>query len=202
VTDPLAPTILGGMTLPGGSTDIALSGSSAFLINDYSLHVVDIHEPAAPTNLGGLCVTDYAWGVGAGEGLVLVANGTLGMKIFEDECGASMDVQDSAMLPRGSRAVAAPNPGTDGTSVQFDLGREGSVHAVVHDITGRTVRDLGERNMSIGRQRVSWDGRDNAGHRVPPGVYMIRITTPGAARTSQVAGIARTTWTTRIVMLP
>lgn len=186
VTDPSAPRLLGGIPLPGGSTDIALTGSCAYVANDYSLHVVDIDDPVAPRCIGGMSFADYVWGVGAGEGLVLVANGTLGMKIFEAECDAAMDAAESQVGPAAARALALPNPCNAGMSVIFDLANEGTVRMVIHDIAGRTVRDLGDRRMSAGRRQVSWDGLDNAGRRVRPGVYMIRITTPDARQTARV----------------
>jgi hypothetical protein len=45
----------------------------------------------------------------------------------------------------------------------------------VYDISGRLVRDLSGLSSVIGNQlSVSWDGRDEAGNVLAPGVYFIQ----------------------------
>jgi hypothetical protein len=37
------------------------------------------------------------------------------------------------------------------------------------------VRVVAAREFAAGRQRVTWDGRDGAGRRVPKGIYLYRL---------------------------
>ena len=47
----------------------------------------------------------------------------------------------------------------------------------IYNIEGRLVRSFSElRGNAAGRYRFSWDGRDEGGNLVPPGVYLVRIT--------------------------
>ena len=44
------------------------------------------------------------------------------------------------------------------------------------DLSGKRVRTLWNREPAVsGRKRAVWDGRDRAGKRVPPGVYLFTI---------------------------
>ena len=71
----------------------------------------------------------------------------------------------------------------------FDLQRlltPKPVRLEIFDLTGQRVRRI-EQNLSSGGYSQQWDGRDDAGATVPPGLYMLRISTEaddaGAART-------------------
>ena len=46
----------------------------------------------------------------------------------------------------------------------------------VHDLAGRLVRRLSEpRKISTGQHVLRWDGRDQVGEAVPPGIYYARL---------------------------
>ena len=78
----------------------------------------------------------------------------------------------------------APNPFTpngDGVNdeivVAFDIQRlltPRPVHLEIFDLNGRRLRSV-ERGLSSGGYSQQWDGRDDAGQVVPPGLYMLRI---------------------------
>ena len=78
----------------------------------------------------------------------------------------------------------APNPFTpngDGVNdeivVAFDIQRlltPRPVHLEIFDLNGWCLRFI-ERDLSSGGHSQQWDGRDDAGQVVPPGLYMLRI---------------------------
>lgn len=72
-----------------------------------------------------------------------------------------------------------PNPTVLGTRIAFDLPDRGSVKIEVHDISGRLVRALGEREYPAGRSEVAWDGTNERGERVAAGVYAVRVESGG-----------------------
>lgn len=87
-------------------------------------------------------------------------------------------------------APAAPNPFGGGTKLRFTLPRPGAVRLRVYDLGGRVVRTLADGTREAGAHGVLWDGRDDAGHDVPNGVYFARLSTEHAHRT-QVQRIVR-----------
>ena len=93
-----------------------------------------------------------------------------------------------------------PNPFTpngdginDEMTVTFDVQRlltPKPVRLEVFDLNGHRLH-LIERELSSGGYSQRWDGRDDGGHIVPPGLYILRISTEaddaGAARTRLVS---------------
>ena len=56
----------------------------------------------------------------------------------------------------------------------------------VYDIKGRPVRTLVEGQQTQGSKSVTWDGRNDDGMRVPPGVYFYRLTARGSSQTRKM----------------
>jgi flagellar hook assembly protein FlgD len=44
----------------------------------------------------------------------------------------------------------------------------------IYDVGGRFVRALSTPTDGSGERVLTWDGRDDAGRRAPPGVYLAR----------------------------
>ena len=51
---------------------------------------------------------------------------------------------------------------------------------------GQEVRTLVNELKPAGSFEVLWNGRDNAGHRMPSGVYLYRIEAEGLAQTRKM----------------
>lgn len=82
--------------------------------------------------------------------------------------------------PRPTATLAAsPNPARAGTTLEFDLARAGSAALDVLDLGGRVVRRVWSGPLAAGRQRLAWDGRDDAGTKVAPGLYFTRLVGEG-----------------------
>ena len=84
---------------------------------------------------------------------------------------------------------AAPNPSRGTLMFTVESGRAGPETLTVLDVLGRTVRRFAESRTAPGLHTIAWDGRNEAGAKVPPGMYLARL---------EVAG--RTVWT-RVTML-
>ena len=80
---------------------------------------------------------------------------------------------------RGSakRAILSlvPNPCHGGTELSFQSLLSGSVTMRIYDLGGRLIRMKPLGALGTGLHRVVWDGRDEAGMEVSPGLYFIRL---------------------------
>jgi hypothetical protein len=82
-----------------------------------------------------------------------------------------------------SRAVLrleapAPNPFRERSRFAFDLPRSQRASLRVHDVAGRVVRTLlAADRLGAGSHRVEWNGQDDHGAVVAPGVYFVRLVT-------------------------
>ena len=72
-----------------------------------------------------------------------------------------------------------PNPFSDGTTITYDLPAACTLSIVVYDNAGRVVRTVPSIQASAGQGFWAWDARDNAGRRVPDGLYHILLATDG-----------------------
>ena len=59
----------------------------------------------------------------------------------------------------------------------------------IFDLAGRRVRRLVSGPTGAGEHVAQWNGRDETGGRVPAGVYLYRLRTPGNAETRRVVVI-------------
>ena len=79
-----------------------------------------------------------------------------------------------------------PNPFAGFTTVSFATAAAGPVTLRVFDVRGREVRTLFDRDVPVGSYAATWDGRDAAGRRRSPGVYLMRLETLGGSLTRKL----------------
>ena len=85
--------------------------------------------------------------------------------------------------------LASPNPFGGGTRLSFALARTGHVRLEILDLSGRRIRVLEDREFTAGTHGIAWDGRDAAGRRTAPGVYLARLAGPGVSGVLRLAHI-------------
>jgi hypothetical protein len=114
------------------------------------------------TSTGTPIATGTSGGLGSGEFARLVEIGSY---------GSVLDVAPRAT--RGGLALAvAPNPTFAAATLRYALARDERVSLTIRDVVGRTVRALvASESQPAGEREVRWDGRDDGGARVRPGVY-------------------------------
>jgi hypothetical protein len=79
-----------------------------------------------------------------------------------------------------------PNPARDGSRLAFELGRPANVHAAVYDLAGRQVKVLAAGMHAAGPHELAWDGRDDTGRSVSPGLYFYRVRIDGQTESRKV----------------
>ena len=68
-----------------------------------------------------------------------------------------------------------PNPFNPVTTIAFELSYMNNVEIQVFNALGREVRTLLNTNLPAGDHSVEWDGMDDQGNAVAPGVYVYRM---------------------------
>ena len=67
------------------------------------------------------------------------------------------------------------------------------VELTVHDLSGRTVRRLRDEELINGQQRAFWDGLDDHGRQIAPGLYVLKLkvdTDTGPQHETRIVGVA------------
>jgi flagellar hook capping protein FlgD len=93
--------------------------------------------------------------------------------IVDDD--GSLGVGDSDIPATSFLGGGMPNPFRDRATIEWGLSTPANVDLSVFDVQGRWMRRLASGNVPAGRRRVTWDGLDEAGHRAPSGLYVIRL---------------------------
>lgn len=73
-----------------------------------------------------------------------------------------------------------PNPFSSMTSIGYLLKQPGYVKLEIYSITGQLIRTLFSGTLPVGNYNVEWDGKNNYGASVPPGIYIYRLQTGSA----------------------
>ncbi len=82
-----------------------------------------------------------------------------------------------------------PNPFSSMVSFRFSLPETSDVTLKVYDMTGRLVTALVNMEVPGGVHTVSWNGRDNCGSSISPGVYFARLEAPGYSETLKLVRV-------------
>jgi hypothetical protein len=91
--------------------------------------------------------------------------------------------------PARPALLTSPNPFIASTSLSFTLAQAEAVSLEVYDLSGRLVRSLVRGWLTPGPRRVAWDGRDNGGRRMAPGVYLARLRTRSGAEEARLVKV-------------
>jgi hypothetical protein len=94
---------------------------------------------------------------------------------------------DGAQPLAWSVTPSLPNPARSTTTLAWSMPEAGDVVVEVFDMAGRHVRDVLHGVQAAGAHTLVWDLRDDAGTRVPAGLYTLRLTAPGHTVRQRVA---------------
>jgi len=94
----------------------------------------------------------------------------------------------SASVPTPPMRILStyPNPFTASTTVALSLSETGTIGVTVYDVQGRRVATLGTQPGVMGRNLVTWDGRDGSGRLVSAGTYFLKVSASGSVMTRKV----------------
>lgn len=82
--------------------------------------------------------------------------------------------------------ASVPNPFSESITITYALPGSMPVRITVYDSRGAFVATLEAGEQRAGEYSLRWDGTDEHGHRVAPGMYLLQLTTPGIARATKV----------------
>lgn len=73
----------------------------------------------------------------------------------------------------------SPNPFTNHTNISFCIDKAGHVKLAVYAISGKQIKTFIDRQMNAGEYTYIWDGRNMYNLKMPPGVYIARLSLNG-----------------------
>jgi hypothetical protein len=95
---------------------------------------------------------------------------------FEIRVGSGIAQPENSALPLAfGLRQSYPNPLASGTAIRYALPRPAQVELRIYDVSGTLVRRLADGVQPAGYQSAYWNGSDDQGRRVAPGVYYCRL---------------------------
>lgn len=83
--------------------------------------------------------------------------------------------------------ATSPNPFESSTTIRYDIPQADRVKLAVYDVNGRSIRSLVDLSVQeAGRHAAHWDGRDDSGRQMAPGIYFYRLETSRYSATQRV----------------
>jgi len=73
--------------------------------------------------------------------------------------------------PAPDHVKVFPNPSSNLSFIEFFLPVPSRVEFVIYSLQGREIKKINENFLNAGKQILSWDGKNNHGQQVPPGLY-------------------------------
>lgn len=101
-----------------------------------------------------------------------------GTKLYAIGPGGGPGIADN---PSAQSAVnfglqICPNPFKLRTHLNYTIANENIVNLTIYNFLGQQIRTLVNKKQGSGYYDVTWDGKDVIGHKLPAGVYFIRLT--------------------------
>jgi len=81
---------------------------------------------------------------------------------------------------------AIPNPSKGQTTFRYALPKESRVNMTFYNVAGQVVKEFNQEKQKAGYYSLTWDGRNNQGHKVGPGVYFYRLTAGSWVKTRKL----------------
>ncbi len=91
-------------------------------------------------------------------------------------------VKQESQLPKNFKLDQNyPNPFSSSTSISYQLNHQSDVKVSIYDVLGREIRTFNVGYEAAGSHGLVWDGRNDFGKIVAPGVYLYRLQVNGEA---------------------
>jgi len=174
----------------------ALAGDSPWPMFRHDLR----HQGRTPFTGPALPVTETfaPWRAGPDTGVVYTISVAVLLGSDDNRYNDTLATQARAIgelvsVPKGepqaqfSLGPCFPNPFKATTLIRFSIRERSRVSLKIYNVAGQLVRRLFDRDLSPGTYTdVMWDGRDDSGNSIGPGVYLYKLDTPLYSETKKM----------------
>lgn len=96
------------------------------------------------------------------------------------------NLQPIASNVNGLFLSSYPNPSKETITIQYYSAHQEDVQLGIYDLQGRLIRQLAQHQALKGEQFTTWDGTNDTGQLVPPGVYISQLRTGERVMTQKI----------------
>jgi hypothetical protein len=167
--------------LPAAETIFSTHGAASTDASIGILHAVPEHSTIA-SSFALAALQNGEWELKDMLGLILDRFGIL-------EYGNTL--ADEQLMPAAQTSLRGyPNPFRSQTSLRLELPAKARVDLNIYNLRGQKVRSLARLDLNAGSHELNWDGRDNSGNRLAPGIYFWRLKAGDTLRQGKLLKLA------------
>jgi hypothetical protein len=100
------------------------------------------------------------------------------------EPAANINESGSNLIEIEGIKVASPNSGQ--VQIEYWLANSGTPELSIFDLIGRLVYSFNKEFKPAGHYIVNWNGKNNSGQKVSPGIYICHLTKDNITRSAQI----------------
>jgi hypothetical protein len=186
ISDPFNPAEVAACDIPGYTQAVKLSWPYVYISNEAGGVLIYRIDSGAFAFAGSCYLPRNAATLVRSDNVVLLPQWDQGLRLLLPQCGDAASVPDLAGREAPVR-LRMPNPFLAPAPIRFQLGRPAEVDLSIFDPSGRRVTRLARGRYPAGLSEILWNGRDDRGRLVGPGVYFLSgRTREGTARSKLV----------------
>ena len=114
-----------------------------------------------------------------------LSRGIAVLDVINDNVGID-DAGRHGGMEAGKGIKVYPNPFKYNTSISFTIPDDGFVSLSIIDISGRVVSELAGAYYPSGTHSLTWNGSDNHGRQLNPGMYVCRLITGSESKSIRI----------------
>jgi hypothetical protein len=194
ISEPGVLRTVGLTYLSWSPSGVTMQGTHAAIADeDMGIQIIDLSTPSNPRIVGS--VSGSARDVQAANGYLYAScyrrpGEYYGFEVLRAPCEPTGGDGEGASVSEGTAGASGvrtlQNPAVRQATIRLELAAGGFVHATIHDLSGRRVRDLFTGRVPAATRDLTWDGRDDRGQSVAAGVYVARIATTAGTTTRRL----------------
>lgn len=160
------------------------------------LLVVDVSDPMQPRQVGQFGEEGNQLGVWGAEvhgsnvflsyinAIIPFVGNWSGVKVLSWE---NLITNTENLIPEEENNLKAwPNPFLKSTNIYFNLKRNAVVGMQIFDNSGKQITTIKEQAYPAGDHQIIWDGQDDSGKKVNPGIYFYQLSIGGVSITKKI----------------
>ncbi|MEO0227929.1 MAG: T9SS type A sorting domain-containing protein [candidate division WOR-3 bacterium] len=185
IVNPSNPTFISSYSTNGTIYGLSVKGSYAVLSSSEwtcgYIKIIDISAINNPLEVGFYTTPYSPQGIEVLDTLIFVSNSSNGIQVYASSLLPGIEERGRQGDLETGRLEVYPNPFTNHCIIKFrtnlesqssneDVGQGFRLAIKIYDVSGRLIEQF--NNPS---EKIIWNGRDEYGRKVAPGVYFLRV---------------------------